>query len=144
MPPISRLNANGSLRIHTSASQPRTSSNRTFQEQFRGGLGQSIDLTSSALRQIAKPIPGSAALSASLSDAARSLAGSSRLDSSGNVAHAATNGDMDSLQNEMVRNNQELLEQQVRVGQITTTAQVQSNTVKAYFDAAKGIGSNIR
>jgi hypothetical protein len=144
MPPFGRINSNGSLRINTSTSQPRTSSNRTSPEQFRNVISQGIDVTGTALRHIAKPIPGSAALSASLNDAARSLAGSSRLESSGAGTPAATSGDMDSLTNEMARNNQELIEQQIRVGQITTDAQVKTNSWKAYFDTAKNIGSNIR
>jgi hypothetical protein len=144
MSTISGSNSFGSLRIHTRASQPRTSSNHTFQEQFRHGLKSGVDLTNSALRQVAKPIPGSAALSATLSDAARNLSEGNKLD--GGLSNGAINGDgdMSSLQEDMARNNQELLTQQIRVAYETTTSTTKSNMVKAIFDALKSIGSNIR
>lgn len=146
MPEINSLRGNGSLRVHTRANQPRTSSNKTFQDQFRGGLRSGVDLTNSALRQVGKPIPGSAALSASLSDAAQSLSQPSSLDGSGKglSSSASVNGDMDSLQNEMVRNNQELLEQQVKVSHMSTVYNAQSNLIKAYHDAQKNIAANLR
>ncbi|HXW53711.1 MAG TPA: hypothetical protein VEL47_06370 [Myxococcota bacterium] len=144
MPEINRLSSNGSLRINTRSNQPRTSSNRTFQEQFRAGLKSGIDLTNSAFRQVAKPIPGSAALSATISDAARSLNGGSKLDSFSSSATNPGDGDINSLQDEMVQNNQDLLEKQVHVAQITTTYNARSNIVKAMFDTLKNIGSNIR
>lgn len=145
---INGISKSGSLRVHTRATQPRSSSNQTFQEQFRSGLKSGIDLTNSALRQVGKPIPGSAALSATLSDAARSLSSGSRLDGSlgaTNVSTStATDGDMGSLQDEMLRNNQDMLEQQMRVSQITTSYSTRSYILKAMFDALKTIGSNIR
>lgn len=141
---ISSFGQNGSLRIHSRANQPRTSSNKSFQEQFRSGLGSGINLTNSALRQVAKPIPGSAALSASLSDAARSLAGPSSVDGASNISVNASEGDMGSLQSEMLRNNQDMLEQQVQVSRITTEYSTRSYILKAMFDALKTIGSNIR
>jgi hypothetical protein len=143
---INSIGSNGSLRIHTRASQPRSSSNETFQEQFRSGIKNGIDLTNSALRQVAKPIPGSAALSASLSDAARNLGGASKLDTSisANSASSTLDGDPASLQDEMLRNNQDMLEQQMRVSQITTSFSTRSYILKAMFDALKTIGSNIR
>lgn len=137
--------SNGSLRVHTRASQPRTSSNRSFQDQFRGGLRAGVDLTNSAVRQVLRPIPGSAALSASLSDAAANLGGASRLDGAAAAnTNAAIDGDMNSLQDEMVKNNHEMLEQQLKVSQITTSYSTRSYIVKAMFDALKTIGSNIR
>lgn len=148
---ISGINSNGSMRIHTRANQARTSANDTFQQQFKKGLGQGIGLTNSALRQVAQPIPGSAALSASLNDAARSLNGPSSLGglssgggSGGISSTSALDGDMGSLQDEMLRNNQDMLEQQVRVSKITTEYSTRSYILKAMFDALKTIGSNIR
>lgn len=138
------FNSNGSLRINTRATQPKTSSNRTFQEQFRSGLKSGIDLTNSALRQVAKPIPGSAALSSTLSDAARSLSGGSKLDNTSSLSANPIDGDMGSLQDEMLRNNQDMLEQQMRVSQITTSYSTRSYILKAMFDTLKSIGSNIR
>lgn len=140
---INGLNNTGSLRINTRSTMPRTSSNTTFQEQFRSGLKSGIDLTNSALKNVAKPIPGSAALSASLSDAARNLSGGSRLDG-GISSGGALDGDMNSLQDEMFKNNQDMLEQQVRVSQMTTVFNAKSNIIKAMYDALKNIGSNIR
>lgn len=141
---INTIGSNGSLRIHTRASERRTSSNKTFQEQFRSGLGSGIDLANSALRQVAKPIPGSAALSASLSDAARNLSSSSKLSSSMNSSGVSSDSDPSSLQDEMVRNNQDLLEQQLQVSQATTSFTIRSQLIRAYFEASKTIGSNIR
>lgn len=142
---VNGTSSNGSLRVHTRASQPRTSSNQTFQEKFRSGLGSGINLTNSALRQVAKPMPGSAALSATLSDAARNLTGASKLDGSGSaMTNASVDGDMGTLQDEMLRNNQDMLEQQMRVAQITTAYSVKTNTLKAHTDTAKTIISNIR
>lgn|GEM_PF-2415857 len=137
--------SNGALRIHTRASQPRTSSNLSFQDQFRGGLRAGVDLTNSAVKQVLRPIPGSAALSASLSDAAANLGSASKLDASSAAnSNVSLDGDMNSLQDEMVKNNHEMLEQQLRVSQITTSYSTRSYTIKAMFDALKTIGSNIR
>ncbi len=145
---ISNSPASGSLRIHTKASQPRTSSNQSFQDKFRSGLRSGVDLTNSAVRQVVRPIPGSAALSASLSDAAMSLDGPSKLNSLGSssIASSSTSpdGDINSLQDEMVKRNQDMLEQQMRVSQITTFYNAKSNLLKALFDVLKTIGSNIR
>jgi hypothetical protein len=143
---ISNSPASGSLRIHTKASQPRTSSNQSFQDKFRSGLRSGIDLTNSAVRQVVRPIPGSAALSASLSDAASNLDGSSRLSSvaSTSASSSSLDGDVNSLQDEMVKKNHDMLEQQMRVSQITTLYNMESNLIKAMFDVLKTIGSNIR
>jgi len=139
--------------VNTRASQPRSSSNQSFQDQFRSGLKTGIDLTNSAVRQIARPIPGSAAVSASLSEAARSLGAPSSV--SGGLASSlggitGTNSvgtgtdDMGSLQDEMYKNNNDLLDKQLRISLETTTMTTKSNLMKAYFDAAKTIGSNLR
>lgn len=141
---INGFSPNGTLRMHTRTSEPRTSSNKTFLESFRSGLGSGIDLTNSALRQVAKPIPGSAALSASISQAALSLNSGSRLDSPAVTTATSIDGDMGTLQDEMLRNNQDMLEQQMRVSQITTSYSTRSYILKAMFDALKTIGSNIR
>lgn len=143
------VNINGginssALRMNTKASQPRTSSNRSFQDQFRSGLRGGIDLGNSAIRQVIRPLPGSAALSASLSQAAASLDGASGLNSNLDVGAANLDGSTNSLQDEMLKNNQEMLEQQMRVSQITTSFSTRSYIVKAMFDALKTIGSNIR
>ena len=153
-----QINHGNSVRVHTRASQPRTSSNLSFQEQFRSGLKTGIDLTNSAVRQIARPIPGSAAISASLSDAARSLAGPSSVGGpnmnissgvasvSGGLGGGGGSGpdDMGSLQDEMFKNNNDLLDKQLQVSQFTTTVMAKSNLMKAYFDALKAIGANLR
>lgn len=142
---VNGFNPNGNLRINKGVSQPRTSSNQTFQEKFRAGMKNGIDLTNSALRQVTKPIPGSAALSATLSDAAKNLGGSSRLDGgTAGLATATADGDMGALQDAMARKNEDLLAQQMRVSMETTTYTTQSNILKAYFDASRAIGSNIR
>jgi hypothetical protein len=140
---ISPTNSNGSLRLNTRASQMRTSSNQTFQEQFRMGLKNGIDLTNSALRQVAKPIPGSAALSNALSDASRNLSIASRLDAAPS-ATSPLDGGINSLQDDMIKNNQDMLEKQMQVSQITTSYSTRSYILKAMFDALKTIGSNIR
>lgn len=149
----------GSVRVNTRASQPRSSSNLSFQDQFRSGLKTGIDLTNSAVRQIARPIPGSAAVSASLSEAARSLGGPSSVSGlSGSVGGSlgsslggsagsgmgSGSDDMGSLQDEMYKNNNDLLDKQLRISLETTTMTTKSNLMKAYFDAAKTIGSNLR
>lgn len=141
---LSGIGSTGSVRINTRSTQPRTSSNRTFQEQFRGGLKGGVDMTNNALRYVGKSIPGTAALSATLSDAARNLGSGSRLDSMGSVAGSVSDGDSGSLQDEMLRNNHEMLEQQMRISQITTSYSTRSYILKAMFDALKTIGSNIR
>ena len=141
---------NGSVRVNTRASQPRSSSNQSFQDQFRSGLKTGIDLTNSAVRQIARPIPGSAAVSASLSEAARSLGAPSSV--SGGLASSlggitgtsASPDDMGSLQDEMYKNNNDLLDKQLRISLETTTMTTKSNLMKADFDSAKTIGSNLR
>jgi hypothetical protein len=136
----------GSVRINTTTSQPRTSSNNTFQEHFRSGIGSGLNLANSALKQIAKPIPGGAALSASLSDAARSLSINNKFEGglSASSANIAPDSDPASLQDEMLRTNEDMLEQQMRVAQITTSYSTRSYILKALFDALKTIGSNIR
>lgn len=145
---IDNIINHGSVRVNTRASQPRSSSNQSFQDQFRSGLKTGIDLSNSAVRQIARPIPGSAAISASLSEAARGLAGPSSV--SGGLSGAlggsggAASDDMGSLQDEMYKNNNDLLDKQLRISLETTTMTTKSNLMKAYFDAAKTIGSNLR
>lgn len=135
----------GSLRVNTSTSQPRTSSNYTFQEHFKNGISGGLNLANSALKQIAKPIPGSAALSASLSDAARSLSiDNNKFDNSVASNNISLDSDPSSLQDEMLRTNEDMLQQQMRVAQITTSYSTRSYIMKALFDALKTIGANIR
>jgi hypothetical protein len=105
---------------------------------MRSGLKTSIDMTNNAIRPLIRPIPGSAALTASLSDAARSL-GSSQLDG-GTIA----GDDMGSLQEEMLKNNNDMLDKQLQVSQFVTSVTTRSYLIKAYFDALKTIGSNLR
>lgn len=138
--------ASGSLRVHTKASQPRTSSNQSFQDKFRSGLRSGIDLTNTAAKQVIRPIPGSAALSASLSSAASSLDGGSRLStvSPSSSGAPSIDGDINSLQDEMVRKNHDMLEQQMKISHITTVYNMESNLIKAMFDVLKTIGSNVR
>ena len=137
----------GSLRMNTRASQPRSSSNQSFQEKFRSGLKTGIDVTNSAVRQVARPIPGSAALSASLSDAARSLGGPSSMGGAGSsLGGGALQGsdEMGSLQDEMLKSNNDMLDKQLQVSQFVTSVTTRSYLIKSYFDALKTIGSNIR
>ncbi|HXW60285.1 MAG TPA: hypothetical protein VEK06_01985 [Myxococcota bacterium] len=136
---------NGSLRVHTRASQSATSSNPSFQKYIRNGLGTGLNLTNSATRQVLRPLPGSAAISASLSDAAAKLSGPSSLGGE-NAAFGSSgiDGDTGSLQDELLRNNNEMLETQMRVLQATTSINTRSNIVKAMYDTLKTIGSNIR
>jgi len=146
---IDNIINHGSVRVNTRASQPRSSSNQSFQDQFRSGLKTGMDLTNGAVRQIAGPIPGSAAISASLSEAARGLAGPSSVSGglSGSLGSSGASGasdDMGSLQDEMYKNNNDLLDKQLRISLETTTMTTKSNLMKAYFDAAKTIGSNLR
>lgn len=142
---MTRIGLNGSLRINSGLSQLRTSSNQSFQEQFRSGIKSGVELTSSALGHVAKPIPGMAALSASLSDAARSLSTNNKLDSGISSSNPSTmNGETNLLEDEMVKNGQDLLREQMRVAQITTELQVKSNLVKSWTDTSKRIGENMR
>jgi hypothetical protein len=141
---IDRVNPNGSLRIHTNSTRPRTSSNRTFQEQFKDGLKNGISLTDSALRQVTKPIPGSAALTASLSNAANNLNTGSKLDGSNPSLPNTPGSDINSLEEEFVHTNQELLDKQIRLAQITTVYTTESNLVKTYFDTERNIIQNMR
>lgn len=137
----------GSLRMNTRASQPRSSSNQSFQEKFRSGLKTGIDVTNSAVRHVARPIPGSAALSASLSDAARSLGGPSSMGgASASLGGGSVGGtdDMGSLQDEMLKSNNDMLDKQLQVSQFVTSVTTRSYLIKSYFDALKTIGSNIR
>src|SRR5579871_1246875 len=137
MPVVNGLSSNGSLRINTRSTQTRTSSNQTFQEQFRLGLKNGIDLTNNAFQKVATPIVGSAALSATLSDAARSLTGKvGGLESSSSpLASNPGDGDIKSLEAEMQLHNQEMLEEQMRISQITTSYSTRSYILKAMFDA---------
>lgn len=132
----------GSFRVNTRTAQPRSSSNKTFQEQFRSGLGNGLDVANSAFKMLTKPIPGAASLSATLSNAARGLAGPSGLGEP--LSNSLIDPDGNSLQGEVLKNNQDLLEQQLRVSQITTSFSTRSNILKALFDTLKTIGSNIR
>jgi len=141
---MNKISGAGSLRLNTGISKQRTSSNGSFQDHFRGGMRTGINLANNAVRQVLRPLPGSAALSASLSDAAANLNTSSRLDGASSTTGATLDGDMGSLQNEMVANNEQMLEQQLRVSQITTSYSTRSYILKAMFDALKTIGSNIR
>lgn len=142
---INSMGSNGSLRIHPRTNQFRTSFNKTFQEQFRGGVASGVNLTSSALKQVGGYIPGTAALSATLSGAARSMSGPSSVDGiASSSLNTSADSDMGSLQSEMMRNNQEMLEQQVQVSRITTEYSTRSYILKAMFDSLKTIGSNIR
>ncbi|MCA9507353.1 MAG: hypothetical protein KC505_02900 [Myxococcales bacterium] len=144
---INNSSAGGSLRVHTKASQPRTSSNLSFQDKFRSGLRSGIDFGNNAIRQVIRPIPGSAALSASISDAASALGSASRLGgghSSASPGVPPIDGDIDSLQDEMVRKNHDMLEQQMKISHITTVYNMESNLIKAMFDVLKTIGSNVR
>ena len=137
---------NGSFRIHTRKSQSRTSSNTSFQDRFRSGLGTGVNVTNNALRQALRPIPGSAALSASLSDAAASLNGPSSLSNIGSSSSGGigVDGDMNSLQDEMLKSNNDMLDTQMRVLHATTSINTRSHIVKAMYDTLKTIGSNIR
>jgi hypothetical protein len=130
--------------MNTRATQPRTSSNATFQEQFRNGLKSGIDVTNNALRQVAKPIAGMPAMSAAISDVARNLTPTSSLDSSALTQNGLIDGDINSLEDTMRINNEELLLKQMRVAEITTSYSTRSNILKAFFDALKAIGTNIR
>ena len=138
------IGTNGSLRIHTRANQLRTSSNHTFHEKIRHGVGSGINFANSALQRVGARVPGTPALSATLSDAARSLSGPSSVDGISSGVNATSDGDMGTLQSEMLRNNQEMLEQQVQVSRITTEYSTRSYILKAMFDSLKTIGSNIR
>jgi hypothetical protein len=135
---------NRSLRLHTRASQSRTSSNQSFQEKFRSGLGTGVNLTNNAMRQILRPIPGSAALTASLSDAAASLNAPSSIGHINSASSTSLDGDNGALQDEMLKNNNDLLETQMRVLHMTTSINTRSHILKAMYDTLKTIGSNIR
>jgi hypothetical protein len=140
----------GSVRVNTRASQPRSSSNADFPELLRQGLKQGLDVTHTAVRHVTRPIPGSAAISASISEAARSLGGPSGLSGSSSLASGSVGGfgsgsdDMGSLQDEMLKNNNDMLDKQLQVSQYVTGVTTRSYLIKAYFDALKTIGSNLR
>lgn len=136
---------NGSLRVHTRASQLPTSSNQSFQKHLRNGLGTGVNLTNTAVRRALGPIPGSAALSASLSEAASTLSSSSSLGGiNASSGGSGVDADSSTLQDELLKNNNEMLETQMRVLHATTSINTQSNIVKAMYDTLKTIGSNIR
>ncbi len=138
----------GSLRMHTKASQPRTSSNATFKELFGAGLKTGVQASGTALGHMIRPIPGGAALAASINDAALSLdsrsSGPGLANSSAMSAGLSGDSDTNSLQDDLVRKNQDMLDQQMRVAHITTIYNAKSNLIKALFDVLKTIGSNIR
>lgn len=135
----------GSIRVNTRASQPRTSSNQSFQEKFRSSVGAGLNLTNNAMARVLRPLPGSAALTASLSDAASSLSSSSSLSGMNNdLTSRLQDNDTGSLQDEMLKNNNDLLETQMRVLHATTAMNTRSHIVKAMYDTLKTIGSNIR
>lgn len=139
--------SNGSIRINTRASQPRTSSNSSFQDKFRAGLSTGVNATNSALQHVIRPIPGSAALTATLSNAAANLNSPSSLNNTsagGAPGTLSLDGDMGSLQDEMLRSNNEMLDTQMRVLHATTSINTRSHIVKAMYDTLKTIGSNIR
>lgn len=141
---INGISSRGSLRINPRETQPRTSSNATFQEQFRSGLKNGIDVGNSALRQVAKPIAGMPALSAAINDVARNLTKGPGLENASTSNNGLLDGDITSLEDTMRINNEELLLKQMRVAEITTSFSTRSNILKAFFDALKVIGTNIR
>lgn len=133
------------LRLNTNASYPRrTSSNTSFNEKLRAGLKSGIDLTGSALRHIAQPIPGSAVLSSSISETAKNLSTSSLGFNNASNIPESVNGDINSLQDDMHKRNQEMLAQQIRVSQETTSQNAKSNLIRAYYDTGKAIAQNLK
>jgi hypothetical protein len=144
MPNINGISSRGSLRINPRETQPRTSSNATFQEQFRSGFKNGIDVGNSALRQVAKPIAGMPALSAAINDVARNLTKTPGLENASISSNSLLDGDITSLEDTMRINNEDLLLKQMRVAEITTSYSTRSNILKAFFDALKVIGTNIR
>jgi hypothetical protein len=144
-----KISPNTSHRVNSRLSEGRSSSNRTFNERFSSGFGNGINAVNNAVSTLVRPLPGGANLSASMSDAARNLSGSSLAstssDASGNlVTDAALDGDMGNLQSALMKDNQDLLKEQVKVAHVTTAFTAQSNIVKAYHDLGKNIGQNIR
>lgn len=135
----------GSIRLNTSIATPRTSSNFTATEGFRHGLGNVSGMAGSVVRNTLPRVPGTAALSASLSETAANLStGGGGLRNSGLPGTAGIDTDLQSLQDEMYRKNQELIMQQVKVGQETTAIGAQSAITKAWQDVQKNIISNIK
>lgn len=141
----------GALRMHMKTSQPKTSTNSTFQQQFGKGLKVGVQAGSNAVGNIIRPLPGGAALAASVSDMASNLdnsriGGGLNPSSSvgGGVGSLSTDGDTNGLQDDLVKRNQDMLDQQMRVSHITTIYNAKSNLIKALFDVLKTIGSNIR
>lgn len=137
--------SNGSLRVNTRAMEKKTSSNQSFNEQLRLGIKDGLGLANNALRQVATRIPGGAQLSASLSETAHKLSPSNSLGlmAEGNDDFLPTNGNA-GLQDDLVKNNKEMLEKQMKVSQITTSFSTKSYILKAFFDSLKTIGANIR
>lgn len=137
--------SNGSMRINTSASSARTSSNKSFNDQFRSGLKSSVDLGNNMVGKLGRNIPGGAMLSASLSDASRNLGGPSSLSG---VVDSPQTGTLDAsgepLESQMKKENHNYLEQQMRISRMSTAFSTQSNIMKVMFDTLKTIGSNIR
>jgi hypothetical protein len=152
---------NGALKIRTNRTNERSSSNQSFNEKFRAGLKTGVDVGNTAVRNVLRPIPGSAVLSSSLSSAAASLGGPSSLSGLSNDmapsiggalggmnnasgALGGVNGDIGSLQDEMVKNNNDLIEKQWAISQISTFFTTQTNMIKNLFETLKAIASNIR
>ncbi len=135
----------GHLRINTRAMEKKTSSNQSFNEQIRSGIREGLGLGSSAIRQVASRIPGGAQLSASLSEAANKLSPSSSL---GFSPEAGGDDLLDmgatGSQDDLVKNNKDMLDKQMKVSQITTSFSTKSYILKALFDSLKTIGANIR
>lgn len=158
---MNRINsgANGSLRINSRATQGRSSSNLAFKDSFRAGIKNGIEVTNSAIKQFGPALPGSAALTASLSDAARQLNSGSRLDGVAGAAAGAVVGgtvsgasvgpiagetDFASMQEQMSASNREMLAMQYQMAEESNKFTTASNVIKVRSDTNKTIGSNIR
>ena len=142
---IIRKNTGGSLGINTRAMEHKTSSNRSFNEEYRASLKNGTQVFSSALRSIAMNIPGGAQLSASLSQAARNLNSSGPVSGSINEPSldSSINSDYDVNSSNMALNNEDLLNKQTEIGQITAKYTVLSSIIRAKFEMLKTIGANI-
>jgi hypothetical protein len=142
--------SSGSIRLETSSARPRTSSNLNGTEPFRIGIGNASNLASSVVRNTMPRVPGTAALSASLSEAAGNLHGHSGLSASATLGGqsagvgAGIDGDLGSLQEQMFRNNEQLFAQQLSVSLETNRVTAQSAVAKAWSDAQKSIVANIK
>lgn len=136
---ISSRPINQSLRITTRTNQPRTSSNKTFQEQFTRGADKTLNLVRSAIHKI----PGTAALSASLAHGSSGLSTLSKLESLDGSSLDKTLGG-DSIQDEMIKTSQELLARQVEVAQATTLINAESGVIKLIVETKKQIIGNFR